>query len=183
MDTMLDTNANATKNAKRKKNELPAMDASSLNGIVQIRDILLGDQISSWESRIAKMEEGIQEFIKRTDAQITALNNRMDKFISTAENRLGGMDEQLKTLTEKTESRLAAMDERIAQADKELKEELETNLMDLEQENTDLRMLVDNFKEEFEQALRVTLEGKVDRVALAEALAGLASALSGGTSQ
>ena len=72
------------------------------------------------------------------------------------------------------------MDERISEADKNLKEELETNLMDLEQENTDLRAMVDEFKAELKKNIDDMKGDKLDRKALSATLAKVAESLQEG---
>ncbi len=112
--------------------QTPGYPVSPAEGILQIRNILLGDLVLRWESKINKMEAGVRELIR------------------------------------KTEAKLAAMEEKINMMDKELKEELETNLMDIEQENDELRALVDNLKKDFEKKIKHLMENKLDKDSIAE---------------
>lgn len=110
----------------------PGFPVNPAEGILQIRNILLGDLVVRWESKINKMEAGVRELIR------------------------------------KTEAKLAAMEEKMALLDKELKEELESNLMDIEQENDELRSLIEGLKKEFEEKIKHIEENKLDKDSIAE---------------
>ena len=106
--------------------------ANSNDGLIQIRNILLGELVTRWENKINRMDQGVKELIKST------------------------------------ETRLATIEKKMADLDKELKDELETNLMDLEQENDDLRAMVEKFRAEFEEKLQQMDEAKLDKDSIAD---------------
>lgn len=178
MDTSVESNVKNAKTTKLARQEPPALDPSQFNGIMQIRDILLGDHISNWENRLSKVERDMQAAFKQTDARLSEMDQRVDDFVGKAEKKLKEIEEQSTKFSQQADTRLKAMDERIAQADKNLKEELETNLMDLEQENTDLRALVDEFKADLMKSLDELKGQKLDRQSLAAAFTQFAESLS-----
>ncbi|MCB9512558.1 MAG: hypothetical protein H6695_20460 [Deferribacteres bacterium] len=180
MDTTVDSNLKNAKSTKIAKQEPQMLDAAQFNGIMQIRDILLGDHISKWENRIANAERDLQAAFQQTDAKLAEMEKRIDAFVSTAEKKLTDLEEKSAKFTQQAESRLKQMDERISEADKNLKEELETNLMDLEQENTDLRAMVDEFKAELKKNIDDMKGDKLDRKALSATLAKVAESLQEG---
>ncbi len=135
MSTQANSNSKTTKTASKstKKEAAPKpVDQALPNGLGTIRDILLGEYISSWETRISKMEKGVKELIS------------------------------------KTESKLVELDSKMSALDKELRDELETNLLDLEQENGDLRSLVEKFKEDLSSKINSVEGNKMDRDSIAD---------------
>lgn len=166
MDTVLDTKLHSTKNAKPVKQDSQAIDTITRNGVLQIRDILLGEHISTWENRIVNIEQDVEDLIKKTDAKLAKMSDSIEKFLEKADSQLKSLDEQLIKFSQQAEAKLKTLDDRISEADKNMKEELEMNLMDLEQENADLRTMVEEFRSDLEQSF----SSKVDKRTLAEAL-------------
>jgi len=126
------SDAKSPKVPKGKKTIVESVNGTHVNEIGQIREILLGEFISSWEVRISKMETGVKELIGQTEKKLTEL-----------------------------ESRMVALD-------KEIKDEIETNFMDLEQENGDLRSLVENFHKELNRKMDSLTDGKLDKESIAD---------------
>ncbi len=122
----------AANNSEIPANSRGGKPINPAEGIVQIRNILLGDLVQRWEVKINRMEQGVRELIR------------------------------------KTETKLAEMEQRIDKLDKELKEELETNLMEIEQENDEIRVLVENFKKDFEKKLKKLGDSKLDKDSIAD---------------
>ncbi len=106
--------------------------ANMVDGLSQIRKILLGDFIVRWENRLREMEKNVHELI------------------------------------EKSNSKLEEIDGKFENLDRELKEELETNFLEIEQENDDLREMIQKVREEIEEKLKALEENKMDKDSVAD---------------
>jgi|GEM_PF-1983673 len=55
----------------------PALTAT--NGIEQIRDIILGEQIAAWNKRFDKLESELKHFVKATRQELDGLNTKIEQ--------------------------------------------------------------------------------------------------------
>ncbi len=106
--------------------------ANMVDGLSQIRKILLGDFIVRWENRLREMEKNVHDLI------------------------------------EKTNDKLEEIDGKFENLDRELKEELETNFLEIEQENDDLREMIQKAREELNEKLKALEESKMDKDSVAD---------------
>lgn len=126
----------STANAKTNKPVKPelATDAAIDNGIGQIRQILVGEFISSWESRISKMEKGVKELIQRTEAKLSEFDER----IST-------LDKEVKDELETNLMDLEQENEDLRSLLEKFKEEFEESVKNLEKNKLDRSSIADVF--------------------------------------
>ncbi|KAA3610651.1 MAG: hypothetical protein DWQ05_21785 [Calditrichaeota bacterium] len=86
----------------------------------------------------------------------------------TWETKISQMERGVQELINHTEAKLQELEERFTMLDQELKEELETNLLEVEQENDDLRGMVQSLKEQFELQMQDLESGKLDKNSIAD---------------
>ncbi len=84
------------------------------------------------------------------------------------EAKISQMERGVQELISHTEAKLQELEERFTMLDQELKEELETNLLEVEQENDDLRTMVQSLKDQFEIQMRSLESGKLDKNSIAD---------------
>ncbi len=84
-----------------------SVNVSPAEGIIQIRNILLGDLVQRWEAKINRMESGVRELIRKTESRLAAMEEkieRLDKELKEElETNLMEMEqenEELRTLVE-----------------------------------------------------------------------------------
>lgn len=77
-----------------------------LNGIDQIRDIILGEQIDLWEKRIRKLEQGLKNLTDSTHSKIEELQNQIENSRSESMNTSEKNKEDLLQTTDKLRSAL-----------------------------------------------------------------------------
>jgi len=87
---------------------------------------------------------------------------------STWESKISQMERGVQELINHTEAKLQELEERFNMLDQELKEELETNLLEVEQENDDLRSMVQGLRDQFEAQMHSLENGKLDKNSIAD---------------
>ena len=97
-----------------------------LNGIDQIRDIILGEQIDSWEKRIKKLEQSLKNLTDSTQAKIRELSARIETSRS----------ESLHT-SETSKQELHKTDDELRAALNELKKEFDKRIQSLLEDKVD----------------------------------------------
>ncbi|MCA9734720.1 MAG: hypothetical protein H6696_09300 [Deferribacteres bacterium] len=95
-------------------------------------------------------------------------NILLGDIISIWEAKISHMERGVQELINHTEAKLIELEERFNALDHELKEELETNLLEVEQENDDLRSMVQSLKEQFENQMHQLESGKLDKNSIAD---------------
>jgi len=51
--------------------------ANSNDGLIQIRNILLGELATRWENKINRMDQGVKDLIKSTETRLAAIEKKM----------------------------------------------------------------------------------------------------------
>ena len=94
-------------NNETSSNSRTGVSMSPAEGIIQIRNILLGDLVQRWEVKINRMESGVRELIRKTESRLAAMEEkieRLDKELKEElETNLMEMEqenEELRTLVE-----------------------------------------------------------------------------------
>lgn len=87
---------------------------------------------------------------------------------TTWETKISQMERGVQELISHTEAKLQELEERFNMLDQELKEELETNLLEVEQENDDLRRMVQELRDQFESQMHSLESGKLDKNSIAD---------------
>ncbi|KAA3656453.1 MAG: hypothetical protein DWQ10_15395 [Calditrichaeota bacterium] len=95
-------------------------------------------------------------------------NILLGDIISVWEEKITQMERGVQELINHTEAKLIELEERFNALDHELKEELETNLLEVEQENDDLRSMVQTLKDQFEMQMQSLESGKLDKNSIAD---------------
>lgn len=168
MNNTVKTKNEPSKNSNPGKTDKSLPPQTALNGVGQIREILLGEYIVSWNERLTEIENQVKELIQQTQDRLVEMEKQVNSQIESSETRLEGMQKRVTDLIAQAESRVNGIEENFAKLDKEIKEELETNLMDLEQENGDLREMVESFRSEFEKKLATIDSSKLDRESIGD---------------
>ncbi len=104
------------------------------DGIIQIRNILLGDLVVRWESKINKMEAGVRELIKKTEAKLAAMDEKMEQ-----------LDKELKEELETNLLELEQENDEMRSLIQSLKKELNEKISSLDENKLDKDSIADVF--------------------------------------
>lgn len=78
MNEKVENNVEEAKNNRIGSNPTTLAPASMSDGVLQIRNILLGDVIARWESRITRLDQAVREFIKTSEGRLRAMEEKID---------------------------------------------------------------------------------------------------------
>lgn len=93
---------------QKPKDAKAEVDLPLSNGIDQIRDIILGEEIQSWEKRFDRIEKNLASLTKSTEKNLAELSERVESHISVAgknnkslQNDLSVTAQEIRSIIEK----------------------------------------------------------------------------------
>lgn len=93
---------------QKPKDAKAEVDLPLSNGIDQIRDIILGEEIQSWEKRFDRIEKNLASLTKSTEKNLAELSERVESHISVAgknneslQNDLSATSQEIRSIIEK----------------------------------------------------------------------------------
>ncbi len=119
------------------ENSTNSQGAASINpaeGIIQIRNILLGDLVQRWEMKINRMESGVKELIRKTESRLAAMEERIDR-----------LDKELKEELETNMMEMEQENEELRSLVQDFKQEFEKQIQTLQSSKLDKDSIAEVF--------------------------------------
>ncbi|MDQ7053368.1 MAG: hypothetical protein Q9P14_10905 [candidate division KSB1 bacterium] len=94
-------------NNESSSNSRSGVNMNPAEGIIHIRNILLGDLVQRWEVKINRMESGVRELIRKTESRLAAMEEKIERLdkelkeeLETNLMEIEQENEELRTLVE-----------------------------------------------------------------------------------